>query len=229
MSIQYGVLTGDIIHSTMLSHEHRTVLNKKIEKELKKYSKLFKIKSELYRGDSFQCLVFDPKDTLRIALLIKTFIRNLNPSEIVDIKKRKNPNKTVSQTITNKIIDARIAIGISHIEHQDISLANSHGEAFILSGHALDSIKNSKQTLTITTSDEHNDELQVESLLLDTIMLKNTAFQSAVINLKLRNFTEIQIAKALGIMQSAVNQRSTSANWNAINYFVNHFEKLYTL
>lgn len=206
--MNYAVLTGDIIHSTKLPAEYRSILNKKIEKELAKYAKHFKLKSEFYRGDSFQCLVFNPKDSLRLALLIKTFIRQL------DLPIR---------------ADARIAIGIGSIDHQEDSLANSHGEAFALSGRALDSLKTSKQTLTISAADPHALELQIESLLLDTIMLKNTAFQSTVINLKLRNFTEIKIAEKLAIKQSAVNQRSTSAHWNAINLVVSHFEKLYSL
>ena len=207
MGIKYAVLTGDIIRSSAISPEQRVILNNTLNALLNEYKDIFNFKSELYRGDSFQCLVFDPKDSLRLALLIKSFIRHLDFPEMMD---------------------ARIAIGIGNIDHQEDSLANSHGEAFALSGRALDSIKDSKQTLTISTADKYNSELQIESFLLDTIMLKNTAAQSAVINLKLRGFTEIQIAKALGIMQSAVNQRSTGANWNAIHLFVNHFEKLYT-
>ena len=210
-----AVITGDIIHSTKLSIEHRQLLVANIQKALKAWDKPFDMKSEIFRGDSFQCLL-PVANALQVALLIKTRIRSLNPSELYDLQLRKNPNQTKAMFFTNHIFDARIAIGIGETGATVQKLASSHGAAFTISGHLLDDIKNSRQTLAIASDDEFSDELATESILLDALISKTSALQCQVLNLKLLNFTEIQIAGKLDIAQSAVNQRSTSGNWNAI-------------
>jgi hypothetical protein len=51
--------------------------------------------------------------------------------------------------------------------------------------------------------------------------------QCEVINLKLLEYTEIEIARKLKINQSAVNQRSIAGNWGAIHSAVKRFAKIY--
>jgi DNA-directed RNA polymerase specialized sigma subunit len=221
-----AVITGDIIQSTKLTPEQRQSLLENIERNLKILDEVYKMKSEIYRGDSFQCLL-NTENALIVALIIKTYIRGLNPSVLYDLQSRKEPLKKNSIFYTNYIFDARIAIGIGETEETNKKLASSNGQAFLISGHLLDEIKNTKQTLIIGSSDEYNDELETESILLDAIISKTSALQCHVINLKLRNLTEIQIAEKLNIGQSAVNQRSTAGNWNAIESMRFRFEEIY--
>lgn len=60
--------------------------------------------------------------------------------------------------------------------------------------------------------------------LLDVLLSKATSRQCEVLYLKLMNNQEDEIAKQLGIGQSAVNQHSTSVGWNAIEEAVNYFK-----
>lgn len=221
-----AVITGDIIHSTKMTGELRIKLVKAIENYMKYLKKNFDIRYEIYRGDSFQCLVKKTEDALRVALLIKTKIRSLNPSELYNIKKQgtKIEKKTV---LTHWIFDARIAIGIGEIGNENIKLAHSEGIAYFNSGHLLDEIKNTKQHLAITSDDDFNPEWETESLLLDAIIRKTTALQCQVINFKLEDYTETEIANRLNIGQSAVNQRSTGGDWAAIDAMVYRFENAY--
>lgn len=213
-----AVITGDIIQSTRMNDESRQLLYKAITQVLKQVSKDFDMKSEMYRGDSFQCLIDYPENALRIALLIKTKIRSLNPAESLSEK--------INQPTW--IFDARMAIGIGDAGKKTTQkLAATSGEAFILSGHLLDALKNSKQALGIDTQDDYQDELETEILLLDTIIARTTALQCEVIHLKLQDYSEIEIAKKLGIGQSAVNQRSNLGNWNAIRTMIDRFESIY--
>ena len=77
------------------------------------------------------------------------------------------------------------------------------------------------------TGGANDDELETESILLDALISRTTALQCEVINLKLLGYTEMEIARQLKIMQSAVNQRSISGNWNAIEAMVKRFEIIY--
>ncbi len=221
-----AVITGDVIHSTKMSQEDKKILIESIDTTLKTWSKDYRLEYEIYRGDSFQCLLHEKSDALRVALLIKTYIKSLNPSESGEIKKNSGSNIPMVFPIWK--FDVRMAIGIGTIDTPASSLGKSNGRAFILSGHTLDELKNRKQTFGIATQDSHHNEFQTEMTLLDFILSRITAMQSEVICRKLLGYTETEIADALKINQSAVNQRSNSAGWNAINTFVQRFENLYT-
>jgi hypothetical protein len=225
----HAVITGDIIHSTRLSSDSKSKLFIKINKYLKYLSNESGIKTEMYRGDSFQCLIENPLESLRIALLIKTYIRSLNPSEIYNVSKKALFSKVNQTVMTTFVLDARMAVGIAENESIRSTLANSDGMAFFLSGRLLDDIKNTKQHLAIESVDEFSAEWETECILLDEIIRRTTALQCKVINLKLEGYTETQIANKLNIGQSAVNQRSNSGGWRAIETMVNRFESAYNL
>lgn len=223
-----AVITGDIIHSTKLDAQYRTMLFDRIAKELKNWDKSFDMRSETFRGDSFQCLTNRPAMALRIVLIQKTFIRSLNPSEIYNVANQGKPKDQKKIILPTWILDARIAIGMGNIDYISNRLASSGGEAFQLSGQLLDNLKTKKQSIGIATNDKYHDELETEFKLLDAIIAKTSALQCQVILQKLLGHTENQIAEKLNINQSAVNQRSMNGNWNAIETMLNRFEKIYT-
>jgi hypothetical protein len=219
-----AVITADIIHSSRVSAMHKQWLYQSITGALRLYDSDFGMKSEVYRGDSFQCLVDNCRNALRAGLVIKTFIRSLNPLE----GERNTQKDTREAGIPVWIFDVRMGIGIGNVDLKMKSLATSNGPAFQLSGRLLDEMKATKNRLAIASNDTYSNELNMESILLDTIISKTSALQCEVINLKLLGYTEIEIARRLKIQQSAVNQRSVSGNWNAINKMVEHFEKIYS-
>lgn len=223
-----AIITGDVIHSTKMNMEHRNWLFLKIADALKQWDEDFKMRSETFRGDSFQCLVQKPVDALKIALLQKTYIRSLNPSNVYDVYKKDDSLIRRGVLFPTWIFDARIAIGIGEIDLLTERLASSGGEAFQLSGHLLDKMKSRKQSLAIATQDKFNSELQTEFILLDAIISKTTALQCEVIKLKLLGYTEHEIAKQLDVGQSAINQRSNNGNWNAIESMLKRFEIIYS-
>lgn len=220
-----AVITGDIIQSTQLTLRNKKMLIDSIDHALKQWSKDYLFQYEIYRGDSFQCLLTNTKDALRVTLLIKTFIKSLNPGEPDNTVKKRNINTSIQQPVWE--FDVRLAIGIGDIETLERSLGRSNGSAFVLSGHTLDELKSKKQAIGIATQDNYQDELETEMMLLDHIVSRMTALQSEVICRKLLEHTETLIANELGINQSAVNQRSNSAGWNAILTLLQRFEKLY--
>jgi len=230
-----AVITGDIIGSTKLDANNRNWLSNNLHHKLKKWDKEFSMKSEIYRGDSYQCLMNSTEKALRVMLLIKTYIKSLDSSDSDKLFSAFSGSSIFGNSKNEEdikkgtwIFDTRLAIGIGEIDKSANKIVISNGPAFQLSGRALDSIKDTKQTIAIATDDNHQEELQTELILLDAIMSKTTGMQCEVIHQKLLGKTEIEIAKLLNIAQSAVNQRSTGGNWNAIEVLVKRFEKIYS-
>ncbi len=84
-----------------------------------------------------------------------------------------------------------------------------------------------KNTLFFASKNEDlNKNFQPLLALLDVLLSKATSRQCEVLYLKLMNNQEDEIAKKLGIGQSAVNQHSTSVGWNAIEDAVNYFKMI---
>jgi hypothetical protein len=211
-----AIITGDIVQSTRLEAVKRKMVMENFNSQLKAWNKQFKMKSEIFRGDGFQCAFNHPKHALRVALLQKAFLRSLMAK-----------TEIAPSFLENTLIDARIAIGIATADSFHSSLNFATGDAFELSGKLLDTLKSKKQTLAIHTLDQFNAELSVEFLLLDAIISRTSALQCEVILFKLQGLTEIQIAAKLGINQSAVNQRSKHGDWRLIETVLNRFEKIY--
>ncbi|MCU0423116.1 MAG: hypothetical protein MUC81_09920 [Bacteroidia bacterium] len=222
-----AVITGDIIQSTKMTASQRISLIKYLENALYNWSKDYNFQYEIYRGDSFQCLLNHPLYALRVALQVKTYIRGLNPNSVYKLSAEKQPSKVQTMIYPIWMFDIRLAIGIGEVEGKTRSLRIANGNAFLLSGRSLDSLKRIKQTLGIASNDVFQVELDTEFYLLDHIISKTTALQSEVICLKLLGYPEIEIAKMLGIAQSAVNQRSNKGGWNAIAKMVRRYESIY--
>jgi hypothetical protein len=115
----FAVLTGDIIGSSKLSVERlsraRAVVLEGAKQFHSRSHKAVLGAPEFFRGDAWQLLLKDPGRALRAAL----YIRALLSSEIG--------------------VETRISIGVGGVDVVDRSrISLSTGEAFTLSGHALD-------------------------------------------------------------------------------------------
>ncbi|REA62709.1 hypothetical protein DSL64_07235 [Dyadobacter luteus] len=154
---------------------------------------------EIYRGDSFQAVLQSPADALEMAILARALFR-------------KNHKNT----------DLRIAIGIGDGEEMTTRAGTSDGEAFRLSGHLADHIREHKARIGIA--------LPVSSVVLDAtlnlleaIIEDWTVAQSEVVAAILRTGNVTEIAGQLSISQSAVSQRLSSAKWWAVKSVLEAF------
>ena len=116
-----AVLSGDIIGSTALSVEELESIRALVRSTVADFRSVrpgvITSDAEFFRGDSWQVCLADPGHALRLALYVRAKLRG-------DIKS-----------------DTRIAIGIGSAERivpDQVSL--SIGEAFVLSGRALDAM-----------------------------------------------------------------------------------------
>ncbi len=216
-----ATISGDIISSTALSFEGRVLLEQRFDQLIQLLDRQYGIFARVIKGDYLECYLPQPEIALRIALLIKCYIK----SAAIDSDLRK---RSISLFHTYAI---RLAIGVGEITRFDAQKGIIDGEAIYLSGRLISFQHSSKgkrpvikSTLFIDASTGAIvDEFDPVLALLDVLISKNTARQCEIIYLKLLDLNEDEIAQKLNISQSAVNQRSRSAGWNAIEKTVNRF------
>ncbi|GDY25525.1 hypothetical protein [Agarivorans sp. Toyoura001] len=118
---QVAVLTGDLVGSSELSSEDFAKVLQRLSEHLAQASEQYQCRYEIFRGDAFQLVLNDPRNALECALSIRLGL------------------KAYGSNAQN--FDARIGIGIGKIDPLAEYVSRSNGEAFILSGRGLDSLK----------------------------------------------------------------------------------------
>ena len=223
-----AIISGDIIAYTTLNKNEKLKLEKELNAFLKLLKKEYDVFGRIIKGDYLECYIPETYKVLRIALIIKSFIKTI----VFEIKS--STKEKTNRLKTFKTYGIRIAIGIGDLERLDFKKGIIDGEAIYMSGRLISNLKTYdkeratvKNTLFIKTyNDELNGEMNALIALLDKVFLDATAKQAEVIFYKLRSFNEIEIAEILRISQPAVNQHSTSAGWNAIEKAVLRFEEV---
>ncbi|MEO5995615.1 MAG: hypothetical protein ABIN89_02860 [Chitinophagaceae bacterium] len=223
-----GVITGDIVASRKLPGKSR----ERLYSDLRKFLATLKTKGlltayEMFRGDSIQCIVKNKEQSLRAALMIRAWLKSYAVRTSAAKKKQVRNKKTgVVMPLIGKQ-DIRLSIGIGGVDFvKKNSLAHSDGEAFHLSGIGLDSLKTTTGKIILETADTtFNEAIEPSMLLLDAVLQKWTSNQAEIILFKLKNYKEEQIAREIGISQSAVNQRTKTSQWSAIEKLLSWFEK----
>jgi hypothetical protein len=222
----HGIITGDIVASQRIKPKVRQQLFDDIAIFLKDLKKKWISGYETFRGDSLQCEVKSPEMALRVSLMIRAFFKGyLSEEELPKAEANRVEERTKGYFTTD--FDIRLAIGIGEIDFiKKNKLTSSDGEAFRLSGEALDNLKQESSRLIVKTlNKEFDEQLEPAILLLDALIQKWTLNGAELVLYLLQNKKEEEIAGLLNISQSAVNQRKKNAQWFAIEKLVQHFEK----
>jgi len=223
--MKYSVISGDIVSSTSLNNEDQKFVEEKIKGLLSDLKLEFNVYGRVIKGDYLECVVPNASQGLQVALAIKSFIKSIP----VETKQYAKGDNRIKQFKTHGI---RLAIGYGELSRYNPQEGIIDGEAIYFSGREIsgETTYNKeriviKNTLFFTSkSDDLNKNFQPLLALLDVLLSKATSRQCEVLYLKLMNKQEEEIAKKLGIGQSAVNQHSTSIGWNAIEEAVNYFK-----
>ncbi len=190
----YAVLTGDLIGSSQMSDALRSECFERIRKQLE-FIQQGKIAYPLsiYRGDSWQILLDDPKDALRLTLLIRTALLMDNT-------------------------DTRISIGIGAVDKIDeADITRSFGEAFTLSGHNLESMKKKQRMAFAAPAMAQNDCIASAVMpLLNALVDKMTAKQARAMNGALKGLSQNEIAHECKIKQQTVKVHLDRGGWAEI-------------
>jgi len=201
----HAVLTGDIVNSTQLTPAVEKQLVKALQQVLEPY------KFEFYRGDSFQVYMKTPAKALQAALLCRTAALRIAQDE-------------------ESVADVRIAIGLGDVTTPVRTLASAKGDAFILSGRALDAIQKTSTRLAIDVQHPLGSVgLQVIADYVNAIFDNMTAKQAEVIFELLKGATQQKVATDLNKSKSTISQIVSSGRWNELEKLLQQFEHIINL
>ncbi|MEN8136743.1 MAG: hypothetical protein ABFS18_14605 [Thermodesulfobacteriota bacterium] len=207
----YAVLTGDIIKSSRLTLDELEMARKSLfnatEVARGWENDVIEGDLELFRGDAWQILVKKPSFALRLAIFLRATL------------------------IARENIDSRISIGLGRVENISEKISHSTGEAFILSGHALDDMTQ-RYSMTIHTPKVANPMskwLPVIGHLCDTIMSHWTQRQAEIVCATLEDYNDLtheDISKKLvpSVSKQSVTKALTGADWHVIRETILRFE-----
>jgi len=218
-----ATISADIVSSTALNVRQRLVLEKKLAQLLVILKQTFGSKTffgRLIKGDYIECVLNDPKLSLRVALLIKSYVKSL-PIQ---------PDRKAHQNLDEfREYGVRIAIGIGELSIFNKKKGIIDGEAIYFSGRAINEMtasdKKNRATLVFKSNNTTwNESFMPMYQLLDVLFTKYKRAQSEVIFYKLLNKPEKEITTILKKSQSTINQHSTSTGWYAVENAVKYFE-----
>ena len=212
-----ATISADIVRSTSMNTEDLIVLRNRLRDLFQDFEKDYPgFWARIVRGDSIECVVPNYNDALRIAILIKLYVK-----------------MRVSEFDCSELLQRygiRFSIGVADIKYADKKEDIINGPAIYLSGRNLDEISRREN---IMTAFEIGQAPKPLSNLLDSyvamvsgIVDSYSAKQAEVVFLKLLGFKEIEISERVGISQSSVNTRAANAQWGLLNTAIKDFEAL---
>ena len=196
-----GVITGDLINSSGLTKEQKINMQTGLSCFLENNQDIL-MSVQFYRGDSFQLMVKKERAAM-ITIIVEAII--------------------LSTTGTR----ARISIGIGTVSKTTLgNVLQSEGEAFQLSGHQLDKMKEEGRLLKIAVdSPQFQPILAATFYLAESIIWNWKPGQATVISMIPACKTQKEIAEKLNITGAAVSKALKSGKWAVLEDFLNGYEE----
>lgn len=188
-----ATITADLINSTLFPEWRNTLLP-----EFKNFGKEGR-DWNLYRGDSFQIRIEHPEESLRIALLLKSIILQIEN------------------------LDVRIAIGIGTETEKTKIVSQNSGSAYINSGRLLENLN---QNIEIKTDfDDIDNGLNAAFALINALCQQWKPMTANFVKLKFQNpkINQSEMAKKLKTSQSNVSQTLARANHAQIEKYLDYY------
>lgn len=194
-----SIITGDIIDSQKVKATEWIEDLKGLLSHLASEQKDW----EIYRGDSFQIEIKNPKEALLAAIRIKAFLKSMK-------------------------MDARMGIGIGSKPKSNLKISESSGKVFLNAGQVFDSLKKDKLTMGIKTSNAAIDETLNLMLQLSLTVMDSWPQQSAeyvVAAIENPTLTQKELGLKLNIKQASVSRRSNRSHFDLIMKFENYYRE----
>ena len=193
----YAVITGDIVGSTKLSPGDMAAVRTTIVRSVRDYAlRRFECRApEFFQGDSWQLLLEEPRWAVQLALFVQ------------------------ARLLVEQNVSTRAAIGIGTADGLEKTDANSTGEAFTLSGRALEAMPSSfRLTGALPNTDPLAKWLPGVLHICSALMRGWTRRQAEVVSLwlLLPSPTYESIANELAIAKQSVGDILASANLPAL-------------
>ena len=210
----YAVLTGDIVKSTSFKARGLARVRNEVKRsgaEIADWRRnLVRCDVEFTRGDEWQTVLSDARFALRAALYLRARLKAFHDA------------------------DSRIAVGVGHVQRfSSRTVFESSGEAFVLSGRALDKI--GQDRLSVSVNDALNASFSPLAAfferavgLCDAFVEDWTARQAEYVSLAASPLTTTQedIAKVVGASRQAAQKSLDAAHWRRLEALLAAFEAI---
>lgn len=212
-----ATLSADIVRSTSLKTEDLIELRHKLIKFIDDLGDDYPgFWGRIIRGDSIECFIPVCNHALRIAVLLKLFIKKFAGQCECSYYMKKH--------------GIRFSIGMGEIHYMNKEEDIIDGPAIYISGRNLDEISyedDSYSTIEVDgASYSFNSFLWSYVGMISSLVDSYSTKQAEVVFYKLSGYREREISKMLGISQSSVNTRSTGAQWEMLNTAIANFGHL---
>lgn len=210
-----ATISADIVSSTSLNTKELIKLRWRLQELFRRIAEDSPgFWGRIVRGDCIECFVPEYHDALRIAILIKLYVKLM-----------------VSEWDCSPLLlryGIRFSIGFGAINYADKEDDIIDGPAIYISGRNLDAINRVRDVYSCIEIDEYDKRMNylLDSYvaMIDNLLNSYSVKQAEVVYYKLRGYKETQIAEMIGVKQSAVNSRSSLADWNLLGRAVKDFE-----
>ena len=202
----WAVITGDLVRSSSLTAVERAGVMAEIKRASEvlreAYPEDLLRPIDVFRGDSWQAVVARPESALRIALILRAWIRAYSPEA--------------------RDVDTRMAVAIGRIEPVSLErVSEGDGEAFRASGRALDNLREPFRLALIPppeTPKSVTRVLQAWVPTLDALIQDWTQCQARAVLLRLQGDTQEEIAGKWPerVTRQAIARHLAKAHWPAI-------------
>lgn len=211
-----AALSIDIVRSTSLKTDDLILLRNRLRDLLNDLEKDYPgFWARIVRGDSIECVIPEYRFSLRIAILIKLFVKfQAERFDCHELLRRHG---------------IRFSIGVAEFDYVSRGEDMINGPAIYISGRNLDEIGRKEVYSTFEMEKapaSANNMLESYVALVGSLVDSYSSKQSEVIFYKMLGYKEMEISERLGIYQSAVNMRSTGAQWGLLNTAIKDFEAL---
>lgn len=163
----------------------------------------------IVRGDGFECIMEDPRNALRVALLLRCHVKSF----MLENAKRKSKGR-----------DIRIAIGLGGLNINDEANGVIDGAAIYNSGRALERMSQRSNMVIECLDDVRRVYLQLLLNFIDGIFLGATARQcDALYHWLLEGVVKV----SNGLSRTGMYDRLKKLNWQSIKEALDFYERYF--
>lgn len=209
----YATISADIVDSTKMTTDDTIRVSKLLTNFLEPMMKVSEGSwGRVVKGDAFECVLKQPHDLLRVALMLKCHVKMFVPEV---------PNPEFSK------YGVRIAMAVGELRTSDASLGIIDGDAIYKTGRATEEKRpNVRGTMIYCNEEAEAEAVKAIVALCDVVINKSTGKQCEVLFNKLCGKDEVEMAAAMGKSRPTVNAHSQKAGWIAIERAVKYFETI---
>ena len=154
-----------------------------------------------------------PEDAFEVALILKTWVKSFEPSNIQEDKRFNR-------------YGLRIAIGIGEMKTLDRGLDMMDGDAIYRSGRAMDKLVGRAKYSFVISMADNEQALQVILTLVNQLLNNATARKCETLCERILSSDTSKTAEKMGISVSGVNQTLKDLGWSAIEQAIIYYRKV---